>query len=257
MLRPWLTRLALAVVLSIHLAHPAAADAIAGLAASESPPANERLDTLLAARDWNALAAALSQAKTGDQFAQNMEWMRAKLLAGGGSLLGFLYSRDLWTAGQQAKAHDPMKDLRVTAGLFTLYTFALIAIDGAKCADASAPSHRVDQLIENNRPILQFLKAQPAELKAKIVDLTLAIERDTAPLRKDDDVLCRDGLDQMQAGLAAGNVKQVTPADGLGKTYEVAPPPDYQPKFLAPSEYEPAQRKARETLRSNLRTLID
>lgn len=136
--RPWLTRLALAAVLSIHLAHPAAADAVAGQAASESAPSNERLDALLAARDWNALAAALSHAKTGDQFAQNMEWMRAKLLAGGGSLLGFLYSRDLWTAGQQAKAHDPMKDLRVTAGLFTLYTFALIAIDDPAISQGAA-----------------------------------------------------------------------------------------------------------------------
>ena len=36
---------------------------------------------------------------------------------------------DLWSAGQQDKSSDPMSDLRVTAGLFTLYTFALIAIE--------------------------------------------------------------------------------------------------------------------------------
>lgn len=240
------------------LGNPAAVGRAAAETASAGMPSDERLDALLAAHDWTGLANALAHARSGDEAGRRLDWLSAKLVAGGGALLGFLYSRDLWSAGQQVKSSDPMSDLRVTAGLFTLYTFALIAIDGAKCEDRSAPSHRADQLLETNRPILQFLRAQPAKVKAKVVDLALTIERKTAPLRKDDDFLCRDGLDQILAGLDGGQVKDVTPpGGGSGKSYEVSAPPGYAPKFLPPSAYVPEQFKAREAMRANLQKLID
>lgn len=257
MLRIWLVGLAL-VAGCAYVASSAALDRAAAEAASASLPSDERLDALLAAHDWTGLADALSHAKTNDEAARRLDWLSAKLVAGGGALLGFLYSRDLWSAGQQIKSDDPMGDLRVTAGLFTLYTFMLIAIDGAKCEDQSAPSRRVDHLLEANQPILQFLKAQRAKIKAKVIDLALTIERKTAPLRKDDDFLCRDGLDQILAGLEGGQVKDVAPPPGgSGKTYEVTAPPDYKPKFLPPSAYEPEQRKAREAMRASLQKLIE
>jgi hypothetical protein len=254
MLKNWLARLAIGL-LCLQVA--AAAPESAAPSASDSAWSIERLDSLFAAHDWTSLASALSNAKTADQFAQQMDWMRDNLMAGAGSLLGFLYSRDLWSAGREAKSSDPMNDLRVTAALFTLYTLELITIDGERCEDRSAPSHRLDQLLENNRPILLFLKAQPAKVKSKVIDLALAIERQTAPLRTDDEVLCRAGLDEIQAGLDAGEVKEVKPHEGEGgKAYEVTAPPTYKPKFLPPNVYEPAQRKAREEMRSYLRKLL-
>ncbi len=254
MLKTWLARMA-AGLLCLHVAN-ATPESVAP-SPTDSAPSTEQLDALLAAHDWTGLTAALSHAKTADQFGQQMDWMRAKLMAGAGSLLGFFYSRDLWNAGQQAQSSDPTDDLRVTAGLFTLYTLELIIIDGEKCADRSAPAHRLDQLMENNRPALLFLKSQPAKVKTKVIDLALAIERQTAPLRTNDEVLCRSGLDEIQAGLDAGKVKETpSPEGGAGKSYEVTAPPNYKPKFLPPSVYEPAQRKARDAMRSNLRKLI-
>ena len=172
-------------------------------------------------------------------------------------MLGFIYAKDLWDIGEAQKVDDPNKDLRLTAGLITLYTYELIAIDGAKCADHSAPSHRVDQLLMNNAPALAYLKAQPQEFKDKVVDLAIAMEKKTAPLRKLDDLLCRSGLEEMQAGIAAGKTREVpTPPGQVGKTVEVDPPADFAPRLLTPQSYLPDQERARANMKAILFKLI-
>ena len=220
-------------------------------------PSDQDLDALLLAKKWNELATALSRAKSQESIVRMLDWLRSRLDAGGGSLLGFIYSKDLWDIGEAQKVDDPNKDLRVTAGLITLYTYELIAIDGAKCADHSAPGHRVDQLLMNNAPALAYLKAQPQELKNKVVDLAIAMEKKTAPLRKLDDLLCRSGLEEMQAGIAAGKTREVpTPPGQVGKTVEVDPPADFAPRLLTPQSYLPDQEKARANMKSTLLKLI-
>ncbi|MBV8745802.1 MAG: hypothetical protein JO134_12260 [Xanthobacteraceae bacterium] len=220
-------------------------------------PPDQDLDALLLAKKWNDLASALSRAKSSDSIVRMLDWLRSRLDAGGGSLLGFIYAKDLWDIGEAQKGDDPNKDLRLTAGLITLYTYELIAIDGAKCADHSAPSHRVDQLLMNNAPALAYLKAQPQELKDKVVDLAIAMEKKTAPLRKLDDLLCRSGLAEMQAGIAAGKTREVpTPPGQVGKTIEVDPPADFAPRLLTPQSYLPDQERARANMRATLLKLI-
>ncbi len=218
---------------------------------------DQELDALLLAKKWNELAAALSRAKSPDSVVRMLDWLHSRLDAGGGSLLGFIYAKDLWDIGEAQKLADPTKDLRITAGLITLYTYELIAIDGAKCADHSAPSHRVDQLLMNNAPALAYLKAQPPELKNKVVDLAIAMEKKTASLRKLDDLLCRGGLEEMQAGIAAGKTREVpTPPGQVGKSVEVEPPADFAPRLLTPQSYLPDQERARANMKAILLKLI-
>jgi hypothetical protein len=254
-------RKGLRALAALAFAYGASVMTIDGAAGETGGPAarnSAQFDALLAAHNWNGLAAALSQTTQAAQVLQRMDWMQAKLNAGGGAMLGFFYARDLWSAGSALKEPDPMKDARVTAGMITLYTLVLIAIDGALCEDRSTPSHRTDQLLAQQREALAFLKAQSPELKARIVDVALALERQTAPLRKDDDFLCRDGLDQMLAGLTAGSQREVpTPPGQVGKTIEVAAPPGYQPKFLPAEKAAPIQAQARAELRANLLKLIE
>jgi hypothetical protein len=220
-------------------------------------PSDQELDALLLAKKWNDLGAALSRAKSPDAVVRKLDWLQSRLDVGGGSLLGFIYAKDLWDIGATQKIDDPNKDLRITAGLITLYIYELIAIDGAKCADHSAPSHRVDQLLMNNAPALGYLKAQPQELKDKVVDLAIAMEKKTAPLRKLDDLLCRSGLEEMQAGIAAGKTREVpTPPGQVGKTVEVDPPADFAPRLLTPQSYLPDQEKARANMKATLLKLI-
>jgi len=226
-------------------------------ASSADLPSDQNLDALLLAKKWNDLASALSRAKSPDSVVRMMDWLRSRLDAGGGSLLGFIYAKDLWDIGEAQKVDDPNNDLRLTAGLITLYTYELIAIDGAKCADHSAPSHRVDQLLMNNAPALAYLKAQPQELKDRVVDLAIAMEKKTAPLRKLDDLLCRSGLEEMQAGIMSGKTREVpTPPGQVGKSVEVEAPADFAPRLLTPQSYLPDQERARANMKATLLKLI-
>ena len=260
MLRPHLT-LTILFALACLLAGPVPAKISAAPnqqpAAPADLPSDQELDALLLAKKWNDLGTALSRAKSPKSVGRKLDWLQSRLEVGGGSLLGFIYARDLWDIGAAQKIDDPNKDLRLTAGLITLYTYELITIDGAKCADHSAPSHRVDQLLMNDAPALAYLKAQPQELKDKVVDLAITMEKKTAPLRKLDDLLCRSGLEEMQAGIAAGKTRDVpTPPGQVGKTVEVEAPADFAPRLLTPQSYLPDQEKARANMKAILLKLV-
>ena len=136
-------------------------------------PSNEQLDALVAAKKWNELAEALAEVTNAEQFARKLDWLKAKVDAGGGLPLVLAYTQSLWDAGQSNPSAnpsaDPDKDLRATAAFMLLYTYALIAVDGVKCEDQSAAGHRLDQVLEMDVPILKFLKARPRKLKDKLI----------------------------------------------------------------------------------------
>src|SRR5262249_3252937 len=202
------------------------------------------------------LVTAFESVRSDESSVRALDWLDARINSGGGSLLGFLYSRALWDIGSAQNVNDPDKDLRFRAGLMVLYTLQLIIIDGTKCADQSAPGHRLDQLMAGYGPVLQYLKTKNAKFKAKVID-AIALEKRTAALRKDDDWLCQGGLEEMMAGIEAGRTKQVpTPPDQIGTTVVVEPPPDYVPKFVAPEKYKPLQEKARSEIRSGLLKML-
>ena len=101
-------------------------------ATSADLPSDQDLDALLLAKKWNDLGSALSRAKSPESVARKLDWLESRLEVGGGSLLGFIYAKDLWEIGEAQKVDDPNHDLRLTAGLITLYTYELIAISEAK-----------------------------------------------------------------------------------------------------------------------------
>jgi hypothetical protein len=104
---------------------------------------------------------------------------------------------------------------------------------------------------------LAFLKQQNPDLKAKIIDLAIALERKTTPLRQDDDLICRNGMAEMKASLERGTQQEV-PNTGsyVGKRIAVTPPPGWTPKFVSPDVYRPTQDKARAGMRGHLLKLI-
>jgi hypothetical protein len=220
-------------------------------------PSDDALDALLTARNWNDLGAALSRPGTNEEFARRLNWLKTRIDSGGGFLLGILYARDLWAIGSRLKIDDPAKDPRVTAALISLYAYELILIDGARCEDRSAPGNRATQLLTQRAATLAFLKQQLPDLKSKIVEIAIALERKTAPLRKDDDLMCRDGLEEMKAGLERGTQQEMPNAPGyVGKRIAVTPPTDWTPEFASPEVYRPMQDKARTDMRENLRKFI-
>ena len=105
---------------------------------------------------------------------------------------------------------------------------------------------------------MAHLKKQLGETKNKLVDLALRMEQGTAPKRKDDDSLCRDGMAQMSAALASGaKPKEVpTPQGQVGRSFEVPSLPDYVPKLLASEKYGPLQQQARASMRKRLMEIV-
>ena len=148
-------------------------------------PSDAELDALCAARKWNDLGDALSHPDSAASFSKGMDWLHTRLDAGGGLMLGLLYARDLWLIGKSQNIADPAKDMRVTAGMISLYTYEIIVIDGAKCEDKSAPGHRLEQLLGARRETVAYLKQQRPEWKTYVVNIAIAFEKKTANLRKD------------------------------------------------------------------------
>jgi len=253
---PYLTLVAGFVMLAGLLTNdPSVAQFQQPAAVAPLPPDHE-LDAMLAARKWSDLGAALSHVRSGESVLRMMNWLQSRIDTGGGFLLGFVLAKNLWELGNARKNDDPNADNRITAGLITLYTYELIAIDGAKCGDKTAPDHRLQQLLMTNGPALAYLKTKPDAIKVSVVEIAIALEKKTAPLRKLDDLLCRDGLEQMQAGIVAGTTHDVQSPGQYGRTVAVEAPKDFAPRVLLPGQYEPAQESARLKMKGNLLKLL-
>ncbi len=245
---------AASLLLALLFCPPRASAQDVSTAGSATPPANAELEVLLQARDWNRLSSALKeQPRDAAAFANRLDWLHVKIDEGAGFLVAFSYMRDLWLAGNALKVEDPKTDMRMTAGMIALYAYELVVIDGAKCEDQSAPNNRASQLLSLNPATFSFIRSRPAALKEWLIAIALALEKRTAPLRRDDDLLCRNGLDEMRAGLERGTQKEIPNAPRYyGKKVEVTTPPDWTPKFLSPETYVPIQNDARAKMREIL-----
>ncbi len=125
-------------------------------------PTNAELDQLVNDRDWRKLGAVLSNIPDYPTLIRTMEWERGHVLRGAGMMVGLIYARDLWFLGEKQNLEDPAKDLRVSSAMMTIYLYAMIEIDGLKCADRTAPPNRISQLIGMRRNSLQHLAKKTA-----------------------------------------------------------------------------------------------
>ncbi len=242
---------------NVRLALPTIAALAIGTSAcfAQSAPEVGDLDSLLAAKDWNKLGAALSSPDRDEK--KSLEWLDAKLLSSGLYFVSWLYARELWSDANQATVGTLQRDMRLTAGAVTLYTAAVILVDGSKCEDQTAPAHRMDQLFQARAGTLAFMKQQQPANKQTAIDFAVALEAKTAAARGSDDLVCRDGMAQMRAGLERGIQHPVPNAPGaVGKTVAVEAPSDWRPTILPEQNYIPKQEIARAKLRAMLANLV-
>ena len=213
-------------------------------------PSDVDLDTLVTTKNWDELSSSLAPAHQGDDFFRKLRWLREQVYAGGGLLLTLAYVRSLWTLSGVAKETESAV-LRQDTMLMTLYAFELVLIDGSKCEDPSAPGRHIDQLRARLGTVLEFTRRQPSAVRLDIVARAIALEGQTAPIRDDDEMICRGGLAELQAALERGQ-QRPGQLGMLGKSTTVTPPPDWTPKFVTPDIYRPMQAKARSGMRENL-----
>ena len=244
----------LALLIAGGLLHPLGPLRAQGKLASSSLPPDSELDALFASQNWSALASALKTPANIDDLVRGANWLRPKVYEGAGGLtLALVYSNDLWTFGRSMKVEDPNKDLRLSSAMMSLYAYELIAIDGFKCEDQSAPIARLNNYIKGRSEAWVYLNALPVDRRTAIIDASLDLERKTASVRKNDDQICRGGMAEIRAGLERGKQQNAPKNPGeVGTTVNVAAPPDWTPSFLPSEKYLPLQDKARADMRERL-----
>jgi hypothetical protein len=217
------------------------------------------LDALLSQKADLALRQRLQAANKASEIILDMNWEQAKIYNGTNFLIPYAYMVDSWRLGSALNSPQG-EQLKQTAGMFFLYTLSIAIIDGTKCSDASAPGHRVDQLIQNNRQIAQYLMGLPRADRMALGSMAVGIEIATQSVRPDDEVLCSGGAAETAHDLAVqGNkpLKEVPNAPGaIGKTYEVPSAPGYQPGFIPADQWGPKQTQARQALPATLTKLL-
>jgi hypothetical protein len=217
------------------------------------------LSELLDAKAYLPLARILASVSNGADLRADLDWSKDRMMSGGSSLVSFWYALDLWRAAG-ALPKEQGDQLRETAGMVTLYTYGAVTIDGVRCADVSAPRHRLDQLIAMNPQLWTFVKSLPADRRKLLADIAVKLEQRTAPKRAadgDDEFVCRGGLEETTYNLKHGSQHEVpTPPGGIGRTILLEGDGKFKPAILPDSIARPKAAKARETLAQTLSALV-
>jgi len=224
------------------------------------PADQAELDQMVKEKRFVDLTKRLQSANTIDTVHLDLNWEQARLFDGAGFIIALGYMHDLWREG--ISLPPPNGDqLKRSAGAMMLYTLALIEIDGPQCGDRTAPGHRMDQLAQQGQPIFAFVKTLPRDERMKLGAAALTVEAATAPVRGQDDVLCRDGMEEMNANLKAWGDKPLPtipcpPGGSVGVCRGVPEDPNYRPQFLSPAAWKPKQAQMRSQMPGLLTRLL-
>jgi hypothetical protein len=142
----------------------------------------------------------------------------------------------------------------------SLYAYAAIGIDGARCGDRSAPSNRLDQLMGWEGRIWPFLTEMTPEQRQMAVDLAVRTEERTRARRDskgDVEFLCRGGMEEMSYNMTHGTMREVEAKPGqIGRQIVVDGDGKYRPSVREQKAWQPEAEAARSSLRARLVQLV-
>jgi hypothetical protein len=220
------------------------------------PTDRNELDKALDTNDYAFLLRRDQDLKKSDEVLLFMNWLKYRSLTGGGYVVNKMYVGDLWRMGDSLlkAGMESGERLKQAAVYQATYTFLLTVADAPECEDPSAPNNRSQETLTQFRPIFLFGQAMPAEQREIAARSALQLERTIAPLRENDDALCRGGADEtfetMQALKNSGKMPEGKSMPGYyGKTILVPSNGQYKPKFAAPADWKPRRDELR---RNNL-----
>jgi hypothetical protein len=223
-------------------------------------PANRAaLDEALAKADWSYLVTAAQSANSQDEAEHLLHWERYQLYRGGGYNIAFMYVRDLWRMGQsyeKAAAKGPeyavqSRGLKTSALSYLLYTYAMIAVDGERCADPTAPQYHRDQITQFTDQIRLFANQLTPEERAKAVTTAITLEKRISPVRDLDPALCHGGIQELGQALEANpRAAKVRPSEPgyPGTNVDVMIDPKSKPALSDRSQWPARQQKVRDLL---------
>lgn len=213
------------------------------------------LDTALASKDYGKLVATVRSGASQDDLRTDLDWLKAKMMAGETAFVTMLYARLLWSA-TEGMPPEQASPLRQTAGMAMLYAQAAIQIDGARCGDRSAPSHRLTQLASWIPGMWTFIGSLSEQDRAVMLALVPRLEQRTAASRDqrgDVDFLCRSGLEETTYNLKHGKAREVPAKPGqIGRQIELSGDGKYQPSVRPEAEWKVEAEKLRASLPERL-----
>lgn len=256
-----LSRAILPAIMSVFLAQPAPWQAMAADAPTEEdtskPVGSPRdaytaeqqtymgeLDALLADEKYGELAAKMLKPGSAAQLSAALDWGRDRMLQGSSIAVPAIQANLLWRVGS---ARPEYEDLKHTSALVLSYTFIAAISDGLKCSDSTAATQSLQALIDQNGPLIKAISNFSDDEKNQIFDQAVIMEAKIGPLRKNDDFLCRFGVDQY-----AADTKQKDEETAGSKPDAV----DEKAKFLRPVQWDLAQIEARKGFRQTLVNLF-
>ncbi len=219
----------------------------------------ERLDALLAARDYRALGQTVAAVRQQADLRSDLDWLQARMIEGNSAFIPMLYSRLLWVASEglpEAQRHQ----LRQTSAMAMLYALAAIEVDGTRCGDRTAPAHRAEQLMTWNPPALTFIGTLSQEERERLIEVALLTEARTAARRDangDVDFLCRSGMEETQYNLTHGTAREVPSQPGQpGRTVELSGDGRYTPSEVPLAQRQATAAQKRQALRAELTRFV-
>lgn len=175
-----------------------------------------------------------------------MNWLKYRQLTGGGYLVNKMYATEQWRLGESyLKAGRPMGEKFKQAAVTTaVYAYLLTIADAPQCKDATAPSNRQNEVVTQLRPLFLFARTLPSEEREIPIRSGIQAERVIAPLRGNDDALCRGGMAEMQVAMDAmarsGKEPEAVTVPGVpGKTVLLSGGSQYKPEFVDPADWKP------------------
>lgn len=154
------------------------------------------------------------------------------------------------------------------AGITWLYTYEIMLIDGTRCADLTAAGARKTSFLTSFRPVLDYLKSQPEEVKSSLLDRALKLEATTSQKRAEDHYLCSGGMAQMNASLqeagsankTVGDVmkegRQVPNSNSSGNVVQIPATKSFVPSFVGKDAYAAKQADIRASMRTGLLEIL-
>jgi hypothetical protein len=226
------------------------------IAANPMPAAREEFEKLAAHGDFFELGKRLDGAKSLDEVNRDMDWEELQIVQGDTLFFNFVYIDSLWGLG--GKYPEPMGGItKRFAGVMALYTAQQIMIDAPRCADPSAPDHRMDQLTIGRGDVWRYVMSLPEVTRRDLAVEALKLEARTAKLRREDVTLCSGGMAEINARLARDPAlanKQLTP--GSGGRVDLPPGPTMPPQFVDAKTAAPKQAAIRARMPGVLATFL-
>ncbi|HKT16996.1 MAG TPA: hypothetical protein VJR47_03070 [Stellaceae bacterium] len=203
------------------------------------------LDRDLAAQDYNTLARQILDPKISAHLKPALDWTRTGTLSGRSIIVPLIYASLLWELGAN---YPQFADFKISSGIVALYALLVAHADGFKCADPTAPSHRVDVIGAQYRGQFATLAGEPEAKRRDAINAAINMERTTSELRSNDKYLCRFGMQETLDDLQKhqGEPVAAKPKSAFAG-FEIELPRDatYEPSFLPRDEWAKKQAKAR------------